>query len=262
MLGVAAGIRDAGSRLCNTQRCDPASCARPAITNEYRKRRPRRLVLRVIPKAGYLIAVQPLEQHFSKADTVTRRLFHLLTSRFLIVLMSVFILAQPAIGAADNIDIQQAHLESGSDGYILSADFLFDLNRTLEEALMHGIPLHFTTDVELTRPRWYWFDEKAIKASQTIRLSYNPLTRQYNVATIGSLQQSFTNLEDALSLIKRPSRWLVAEKGVLKSGAVYNVALHMELNLEYSSKPFQVNALNNRDWRLSSDRKNFIFKVE
>ena len=83
------------------------------------------------------------------------------------------------------------------------------------------MPLYFTTDVEITRPRWYWFDEKTIRAAQTVRISYNVLTRRYHAGAAGQLQQSFNTLDDALSLIRRPTRWLVAEKGALKAGETY-----------------------------------------
>lgn len=193
---------------------------------------------------------------------VTRRYLHLLTRVLLASLLAALTLVHAPARAADGIEIMHAHLETGEDGYRLSASFAFDLTRGLEEAVTHGIPLHFTTEVELTRPRWYWFDEHAITASRTVRLSYNVLTRQYHVAILGSVQQSFATLDDALSLVRRPSRWVVAEKGALKSGATYNVALHMRLNLEYLPKPFQVNSLNNSDWRLATDWKHFNFRPE
>jgi hypothetical protein len=189
---------------------------------------------------------------------VTRRLFAwcwLLTA----VLLA---LAWAPVRAAENIEITQAHLESTDSGYRLSANFAFDLNRGLEDAIARGIPLYFTTDVEITRPRWYWFNETASSTSQTIRISYNVLTRQYHAAITGSLQQSFRTLEDALSLVRRPSRWLVAEKGALKAGEVYTVAVRMRLDVAQLPKPFQVNALNNSDWRLASDWKYFNFKAE
>lgn len=164
--------------------------------------------------------------------------------------------------AGDGIEFKYARLESTEEGYKASTSFAFDLNRGLEDALSRGIPLYFTTDVELKRPRWYWFDEKAIVTSQTIRISYNVLTRSYHAAILGSLQQSFSTLDDALSLIRRPNRWLVAERGELKSGATYNVAIRMRLDVAQLSKPFQVNALNNSDWRLSSEWQTFSFKAE
>jgi hypothetical protein len=192
---------------------------------------------------------------------VTRRTLTILTRVLLASLLVALTLAHSPARAAD-IEVTQAHLENSEDGYKLSAGFAFELNHSLEEAITHGIPLHFTTEVELTRPRWYWFDEHAITALRTVRISYNVLTRQFHVAILGSVQQSFATLDDALSLIRRPSRWVVAEKGSLKSGATYNVALQMRLNLEYLPKPFQVNSLNNSDWRLATDWKRFNFRPE
>lgn len=171
-------------------------------------------------------------------------------------------LAYSPAGSAEGIEITQAHIESSEDGYKLSGTFAFELNRGLEEVITHGVPLHFTTEVRLTRPRWYWFDETAINVSRTIRIDYNVLTRQYRAGPVGSLQQNFNSLDDALSLLRRPSRWVIAEKGALKTGEVYTVALRMGLDLAHLPKPFQVNALNNSDWRFASDWKRFGFKAE
>ena len=166
------------------------------------------------------------------------------------------------ICAAEGVDITQAHLENTEDGIKLSSTFSFELNHGLEDAINRGLPLYFTTEVEIRRPRWYWFDEQSIAASETTRLSYNVLTRQYHAAIVGRLQQSFTSLDDALSLVRRPSRWIIADKGVLKAGNVYSVAVRMRLDVAQLAKPLQVNAINNSDWRLSSEWKTFVFKAE
>ena len=171
-------------------------------------------------------------------------------------------LAGVRTAAAEGVEIVQAHLESAEDGYRLSSTFAFDLNRALEDAIARGIPLYFTTDVDLTRPRWYWLDEKTVSASQSVRISYNVLTRQYRAAVAGGLQQNFSTLDDALSLVRRPPRWLVADKKALNPGENYNVAIRMYLDVAQLPKPFQVNALNNSDWRLSSDWKHFTFKAD
>jgi len=163
---------------------------------------------------------------------------------------------------AAEIDITQASLEAIDEGYRLSVSYSFELNRSLEDALVRGVPLYFTTDVQLTRRRWYWFDEVAVSLSRTVRISYNVLTRQYHASTSGQLQQSFSSLEDAMSLIRRPPRWLIADKDSLTSGQVYRVGLRMRLDVAQLPKPFQINALNNSDWRLSSDWKEFSFQVE
>jgi hypothetical protein len=194
---------------------------------------------------------------------VTQRFLHFLIC-WLLATSSILTLTlgSSSARAADGVDIVQAHLEPSEEGSKLSATFAFDLNRGLEDVITRGVPLYFTTEVELTRPRWYWFDERALNASQTVRISYNVLTRQYHAAITGRLQQSFNTLDDALSLVRRPSRWVVAERGMLKVGETYNVAVRMRLDLAQLPKPFQIHALNNSDWRLSSDWKYFQFKAE
>lgn len=178
------------------------------------------------------------------------------------MLLLALALACIPVQAAEGIDIVQAHLEKSEEGHRLSATFAFDLNRGLEDVITRGVPLYFTTDVEMTRPRWYWFDERTITASQTIRISYNVLTRQFHAAIVGRLQQSFATLDDAMSMVRRPSRWVVAEPGELKLGQNYNVAVRMRLDVAQLPKPFQVHAMNSSDWRLSSDWKYFSYKAE
>ncbi|SNS16750.1 protein of unknown function [Noviherbaspirillum humi] len=189
-----------------------------------------------------------------------QKLHSLICWLFASALLALSLAAPPA--RADGIEITRALMESTDEGYKLSLGFSFDLNRGLEDAVNRGIPLYFTTDVEVTRPRWYWFDEKTLSATQTVRISYNVLTHQYHAAIGGRLQQSFSTLDDALSLVRRPGRWLIAEKGTFKPGDVYNVAVRMGLDVTRLPKPFQVNAINNSDWRFSSDWKLFLFRAE
>lgn len=177
-------------------------------------------------------------------------------------LLLAFSLQLATAQAADGIEIEQAHLEDSNEGYRLSSTFAFELNRGLEDALNRGIPLYFTTEIEITQPRWYWFDAKAVVDSQTIRISYNVLTRQYHAAITGRLQQSFSTLDDALSLVRRPNRWVVAEKNELKVGQTYSVSVRMQLDVAQLPKPFQVHALNSSDWRLTSNWKHFLYTAE
>lgn len=189
---------------------------------------------------------------------MTTRLFRLLAWQLLLMLAC----ALPRAQAADGVDITHAHIEASDEGFKLAASYAFELNHGLEDAVQHGVPLFFTTVIELTRPRWYWFDEKAIVARRTSRISYNVLTRQYHVAVTGSVQQSFGSLDDALFLIRRPSRWLVAPRGALKPGEAYNVTLRMGMDRDFLPKPIQVNAFNDSDWSLTSNKKSFQYKAE
>lgn len=180
---------------------------------------------------------------------------------WLLLALLLLTLAWHPVQAAE-VTVSQASIEHSDEGYRLSVSYDFELNRGLEDALSRGVPLYFTTDLQLTRRRWYWFDENSVSVTRTVRLSYNVLTRQYHTAISGQLQQSFTNLDDALTLIRRPPRWLIADNNTLKTGDNYNVGLRMRLDVAQLPKPFQVNALNNSDWRLSSDWIEFTYKPE
>ena len=181
---------------------------------------------------------------------------------FIAALVALCMLAAPISRAADGIEIVQAHLEQSEEGVKLSTTFDFELHRGLVDALNRGVPLYFTTEVEITRKRWYWFDEETVSAARTVRISYNVLTRQYNAAALGQLQQSVPTIEDALLTVRRPARWVVAEPGKLKRGETYLVAVSMALDVTQLPKPFQVHALNSSDWRLSSDQETFLYKAE
>lgn len=154
--------------------------------------------------------------------------------------------------AAAEIEIRQPALGAGDDGYVLSADFAFELPARLEEAATRGVVLPFVIDFEVTRRRWWWLDETVASRSQTFRLSYHALTRQYRLS-VGALHQSFASLDDALRLLSRLRQWPVLDRHQLRPGETYEAALRLRLDTSQLPKPFQISALANRDWTLTSD---------
>ncbi|MFZ6748769.1 DUF4390 domain-containing protein [Undibacterium sp. Ren11W] len=191
-----------------------------------------------------------------------RRLFTFFRQILLFASFALLTLLLMPHAQANEVDVTTAKIESSEEGYRIVAAFSFELSHGLEDAITRGVPMYFTTEVELTRPRWYWLDEKTIRSQQTVRIAYNLWTRQYTAAINGSLQQNFSRLEDAMALVLRPRRWLVADKSVLSSGANYNVAVRLKLDINQLPKPFLITSLNNSDWRLSSDWKRFTFKAD
>ena len=167
-----------------------------------------------------------------------------------------------AAGAAraSGIVAEEARLVSDENGYSLSADFRIDLGRRLEEAVNKGIVLYFAADFELTRPRWYWFDEKVARHGRTFQLSYHALTRQYRLSS-GALHQSFQSLEDALQVLSRLRHWQVLKKGEVSAGLDYVASARLRLDPSQMAKPFQISALSNRDWSQSSDWLVWDFSV-
>ncbi len=152
---------------------------------------------------------------------------------------------------ASGINVHSAQLVPGEDGYSMAADFGIDFNARLEEAINKGVVLYFAADFELTRPRWYWLDEQVIRRSKTFQLSYHALTRQYRLST-GALHQTYATLDEALRILSHLRNWQVVEKGEVRADQTYLAGLRIRLDLSQMPKTFQVSALANRDWNLSS----------
>ena len=153
---------------------------------------------------------------------------------------------------AEGIAVTSATIEPADDGWNLEAAFDMQFSQRLEEAVNRGVPLYFVVEFELSRPRWYWFDEKPVQLSQTYKISYTPLLRQYRL-TIGSVYQNFTRFEEVTRVLSRLRGWHVADKGALKKDQVYQAAVRMRLDTAQLPKPFQLNAIASRDWTLASD---------
>jgi hypothetical protein len=167
-------------------------------------------------------------------------------------LLAALLLAVAAPVLAEGIEVKSAALVPDDDGWSLEADFDIQFSPRLEEAINRGVPLYFVVEFELARPRWYWLDEKPVQVSQTYKISYTPLLRQYRLS-VGNLYQNFTRLDEVTRVLSRLRGWHVADKGALKKDTTYQAGLRMRLDTAQLPKPFQVNAIASRDWTLASD---------
>lgn len=167
-------------------------------------------------------------------------------------------LAPWSTASADTIIVKSAELRTEEDGYYLNAEFAFSINSTLDEALQKGVPLYFLLEFELSRPRWYWLDEKVISATTQYRVSYNALTRQYRIAS-GLLGQSFESLDEVERFLSRVTSREVARRDQLVNGTQYQAALRLRLDVNQLPKPFQMSALASREWTLQSEWHTWSF---
>ena len=159
---------------------------------------------------------------------------------------------------AEGISVTSATAEPADDGWNIDVVFDVQFTQRLEEAVNRGVPLYFVVEFELSRPRWYWFDDKPVQLSQSYRISYTPLLRQYRL-TVGTVYQNFTRFEEVTRVLSRLRGWHVADKGALKKDQVYQAAVRMRLDTAQLPKPFQLNAIASRDWSLASEWHRWTF---
>lgn len=163
-----------------------------------------------------------------------------------------------AAASAEGIKITSVELERADNDWLLNATFKIELSPGLEDAVQKGVVLYFQTEFDLIRSRWYWFDEKSAIAQRQTRLSYQPLTQQYRIASEGFTFSAKT-ISEALQAVGSIGGWRVIDNNQIDPTKPYTAGLRMTLDLSKLPKPFQVNALNNRDWSVSSDWLRFPF---
>ena len=171
----------------------------------------------------------------------------------------------PSPAAAEtSVDVTDMRLERSDDGVFLSAHVDFDLPAIVEAAMLKGIAVHFVTEAEISRERWYWYDRKVAAAARYARLAYQPLTRRWrlNVSPepIGStglgltLGQSFDSLQEALASVQRIARWRIGEPGDVEPGSTNRVQLRFRLDTSQLPRPIQIGVAGQPDWSLGTTR--------
>ena len=174
------------------------------------------------------------------------------SGRLFAALVALWLAAANAFAApAQGIDVRRPTITVADDHLVLEAQFDIALTATLEEVLNKGVPLYFLLEFELIRPRWYWFNERAIYFQQEYRLSYNALTRQYRLG-VGNLHQNFASLSEALEVMSRVRRRMEVDLATLRRDT-YIAGLRFRLDTSQLPKPFQLNALVAREWNAGSD---------
>ncbi len=167
----------------------------------------------------------------------------------------------PAAWAADPAEPSASprlELDAGGDSWLLSAGFEVPLTPSLEDAARRGVPLYFVLEFELIRPRWWWTDEQVAERSVVYRLAYHALTRQFRLGFDG-LTQTFDSLDEATRTMASVRNWRVVDASRLAPGTAYEAQARLRLDTSQLPKPFQINAITNRDWNPPAEWKRFTF---
>lgn len=130
-------------------------------------------------------------------------------------------------------------VERTDDALLLAYTLKLELPPAVDDALHKGVPLYFVAEAKVIRPRWYWRDAVLARGERTWRLSYQALTRQYRIST-GGLSQSHERLSDALSAIRRASRWSLPLRDDPQPDVNYEIEFSLRLDTSQLPGPLQI----------------------
>ena len=159
------------------------------------------------------------------------------------------------------VELQELRAERQEGALVLSGKWHFELSSAMQEALLKGIALHFVSEVDITRERWYFYEKRVAHVERHMRLSYLPLTRRWrlNIANqpvsvngLGVIfSQTFDSLEEATTSMQRMSQWRVVSLADLDADVNHTLEMKFKLDLSQLPRPLQIGATGSNDWNLS-----------
>ncbi len=160
-----------------------------------------------------------------------------------------------------SIDISQLTLEKSEERILLGANLQLELGPQVTEALLKGVSLVFTAEVEVLRDRWYWMDKRVALLSRSYRLTYHPLSRVFKLTwlneggeSLNALSQSHANLADALTSLRRIRAWRILDARELDESAGHSLDFRFFLDTSALPRPLQIGIEGQTDWTLRANR--------
>ena len=172
-----------------------------------------------------------------------------------------WVLACAPLLAHANASVRSAAMIATEDGYVINADFDFELNPRLVDALQRGVSLYFSVELQVEQPRWYWFDRVVVDRKLQYRLTYHAITRSYRLS-VGGLHRTFDSLDGALRAMTRVRNWYVMPHSALSENVNYHAELRMRHQTELLPPPLTVTASGGREWSLATDWVRWDFSGE
>lgn len=167
----------------------------------------------------------------------------------------------PSAHAQTNVELQALRTERQEGALVLSGKWRYELSAAMQEALTKGVALHFVSEAEITRERWYFYDKRIAQAQRYYRLSYLPLTQRWRLNSANqpmsqgglgvSLGQTFDTLEEATAAMQRISQWRVGIAADIEPDASHTLEMKFRLDLTQLPRPLQIGAVGQNEWNLS-----------
>lgn len=165
----------------------------------------------------------------------------------------------PPQAAAENISHLRREAAILPNGQLsVSTRFQTTLPEQLEDALKQGVPLDFALSYQLERPTFTAYRVRLAQltgSDNTVnyRLTFHPLTNRYRVS-VGTFATEYNSLPTALRAVGAIANWPVLPEGTLNGVKPEQIKIQVRLSLSTAKlpKPFQINALNSKDWDVDS----------
>lgn len=200
----------------------------------------------------------PSVSHAAPAPRMPRFAFALSRAFAAACLSIALALLFPAISAADALDgtleVRSAYVSVGQGVFQLHARVAYPANEEIERQLKDGVTLTFELDVNVARPRRFWFDSDVANLQLRRELSYHTVTERYVVRELrNGEQQSFPGLEAALEYLGTVDDWPILVEPQLNNTSEYRVSVRAGIRRGRLTDALRVLMFWTDDWHRTSE---------
>lgn len=171
------------------------------------------------------------------------------------LLLALLLVAAGGAAAKDKpFEIRNASSRLSDGVWFANARIDYRLSDDALEALENGIALTIQLQIEVTRVRRFWTDQKVASLKQSYQISYQPLSERYVVKNLNSGEQnSFATLFSALNSMGRILDLPLIDASILEPDATYEIAMRAVLDQDTLPGPLRLIAFWSEGFRLVSD---------
>jgi hypothetical protein len=180
------------------------------------------------------------------------------------LLLNLILLALCVSGAgparADVLDglleVRSAYVSVEQGVFQLYARIAYPVNDDIRGALKDGLMLSFDLDVQVSRERRFWVDEKIAEYKLRRELLYHAVSDRYVMRdpdSHGSDQHSYATLEEALEALGTVDAWPFLLSPQLSPNRQYRVSLRAGMRRGRLSDTLRVLMFWSDDWHRESE---------
>ncbi len=128
------------------------------------------------------------------------------------------------------------------------------LSDEMLDALRSGVALVFVLDIEINRPRTFWWDANLVHLEQRYQLRYHALSQSWLVRNLNTdAQSSFHSLGAALESLAQVKAIPVVDAALVPDPGTHIGRVRLRLDTEALPLPLKMRALTHGDWRVASN---------
>lgn len=144
--------------------------------------------------------------------------------------------------------------------FMVNVEQEFNLNNTVTEALVNGVPITLETEFSVYTESWY-SSTTILELNQRYRVNYHALSQQFILTNLNTEKQSsYSSLHKVLLSLQQIKDLPLVDKSLLPQDEELYIRVRNRLDISALPLPLRATAYFSSSWRLKSDWATWVLK--